>query len=352
MRSKYILSQIILLSLVGICLVGSIVGQQTRAITPVDSASDSGLGGGNAIEGTVLLPSGQQLDRRIRVRLATMTKGDTSSMTDDHGKFVFRSLVGGDYTIVIDGEKEFEPVSHPVSILQFRGAPSQVALVSIKLTARRDIEPKAGVVNAELVNVPPKALEFYNKALELSKERDHKGAIEQLQQAVKEFPDFMLGYNEMGYQYLKITDYEKAAEAFQNALKIKSDAIMPLINYGIVLTCQNKFKEAEVELRKAIKLDEKSAVAHYYLAYSVANQSRFDEGEKEFLNAIKLGGDLMKEAHRYLAIIYSSRGDKKHQIAELETYLQLAPNVTDAEQLRTLLQKLKGGDSTAAKPNP
>lgn len=233
------------------------------------------------------------------------------------------------------------------------GIPAQVYNVSIRLILKKNESQKPEVINAELANIPPKAVEFYNKALELSKERDHKGAIEQLELAIKEFPGFIIGYNEIGYQYLLLTEYEKAAQAFQSALKIKPDAILPLTNYGIVLTCQNKFKEAEVELRKVIKLEEKSAVAHYYLAYSIANQSkfdevqkkflnnRFDEAEKEFLNAVKYGGDSMKEAHRYLAVIYSSKGDKKHQIAELETYLQLAPNAADAEQLRSLVKKLK-----------
>lgn len=303
---------------------------------------DTGLGGNNSIEGNVILSSGQRLDRRIRVRLVTMTKGDQTSMTDEYGKFYFRGLVNGDYTVTIDGEKEFEPISHRVSIIVLRGSPPQNYMVSIRLTIKKDTEPKAGVVNAELSNVPPKAVELYNKALELSKQNDHKGAIEQLQAAIKEYGDFVLGYNEMGYQYMKLTDYEKAEAAFQSALKINPDALLPLTNHGIVLNCLNKFPEAEKELRKAIKINDKLPVTHYWLAYSIANQNRFDEAEKEFLLAAKLGGPEMKEAHRYLAIIYSSKGDKKRQIAELETYLLLAPTAADAEQLRKLLQQLKG----------
>lgn len=55
----------------------------------------------------------------------------------------------------------------------------------------------------------------------------------------------------------------------------------------------------------------------------------------------KLGGPEMKETHCYLAIIYSSKGDKKRQLAELETYLLLAPTAADAEQLRKLVAQLK-----------
>ena len=49
----------------------------------------------------------------------------------------------------------------------------------------------------------------------------------------------------------------------------------------------------------------------------------------------------MKEAHRTLAIIYNSRGDKKQAIVELEAYLKLNPTAPDAEQLRKALEQLK-----------
>jgi Tfp pilus assembly protein PilF len=71
---------------------------------------------------------------------------------------------------------------------------------------------------------------------------------------------------------------------------------------------------------------------------------RFDEAEKELVSAVKSGGDEMKEAHRYLAIIYSSRGDKKRAASELEIYLRLAQHAPDAEQLRSVMKQLKSSN--------
>jgi regulator of sirC expression with transglutaminase-like and TPR domain len=42
----------------------------------------------------------------------------------------------------------------------------------------------------------------------------------------------------------------------------------------------------------------------------------------------------MKEAHRLLAIIYTSRGAKKQAASELESYLKLAPDAPDAEEAK------------------
>ena len=57
--------------------------------------------------------------------------------------------------------------------------------------------------------------------------------------------------------------------------------------------------------------------------------------------SLKLGKEQMKEAHRILAIIYSSRGAKKQAAQELQTYLKLAPDTQDAEQLREMIRRLK-----------
>ena len=64
-------------------------------------ATETGLGGGNVITGMVLLSTGQRLERRIPIRLQTMTRGDRVATSDEYGNFAFRGLVTGDYTVVI-----------------------------------------------------------------------------------------------------------------------------------------------------------------------------------------------------------------------------------------------------------
>ena len=76
----------------------------------------------------MLLQAGQRLQRRVTIRLQTMTKGDRVVMTDDYGNFAFRGLMSGDYTIVIDKEKDFQPFSqigHHHSATRFPAAELQ-----------------------------------------------------------------------------------------------------------------------------------------------------------------------------------------------------------------------------------
>ena len=304
-------------------------------------AGDTGLGGANTITGMVLVPSGQRLERRITIRLQTMTRGDRVTMTDDYGKFAFQGLVSGDYTVVIDKEKEYEPYTQQVQIRQFRGFPAQLYNMNIRLEFKGRAGAKPGVLNAEFANVPPSARAYYDNAVEQAKKGDHRAAIEQLKLAIKEYPSFTLAFNELGVQYLKLNQLENADEAFQAALKIVPDAFGPLTNRGIANFMMKRYGEAVPILRKALAKNDQSAVGHYFLGQALANLGLFEDAEKELLASLKLENEKMKEAHRILAIIYASRGAKKQAAEELEAYLKLAPDAPDAEKLRDKIRQLK-----------
>jgi Flp pilus assembly protein TadD len=317
-----------------------------QGIPPGSSSTDTGFGGANTIGGTVLTSTGQRAERRIPVRLQTMTRGDRITTTDEYGNFVFRGLPSGEYTIVINKEKDFEPLVQPVTIIQPRGMPPQTYNLSLRLTLKSGTTTRPSVINAEFAKIPKRAQDMFNKALELAKTGETSEAIHQLQGAITEYPEFMLAYNEMGVLYMKRNELQKADDSLQAAIKIEPKAFMPKMNRGIVLVMQKRYAEAETLLREVVKVKQDLAVGHYFLGQAVAYLGNFDEAEKELLKAIELGGDEMKEAHRLLAIIYSSRGDKKNAITELETYLKLVPTTPDAEQLKKVIQRLKGVDSS------
>jgi len=314
-----------------------------RGMMGTDSG-DPGTGGNFIIQGTVFLPAGHRVDRPIRVRLFTPTRGTITTMTDDNGVFSFRRLAPGSYSVVIDAEKEFEDVNEQVNIVQaFRTGSSteNVIMVQIRLKAKSATSFKPEVMNAELANVPKTALQLYNQSLELGQAGKPKDAIEKLKQAIAEYPNFMLAFNEMGIEYLKLNELGKAEEALRHALKISPDSPIPLMNHGIVLTHMGKFEPAVSELQQALKQRDQSANGHFYLGQALANLGRFGEAEEHLTRAIALGGDEVKDAHRFLGAIYLQRGERERGVAELETYLKLAPKARDAEQVRQIVRQNK-----------
>ena len=265
-------------------------------------------------------------------------------MTDDNGVFSFRRLAPGAYSLVIDAEKEFETVNEQLNIGQgFRPGNQSEAMipVQIRLKPKAAASFKPEVMNAELANVPKTAMQLYNQALELAQAGKSKDAIDELKQSITEYPNFMLAFNEIGVQYLRLNEFSKADEALRSALKISPDSAIALMNHGIVLTHMGKFEPAVSELENGLKQKEQSANGHFYLGQALANLGRFGEAEQHLTRAVALGGDEVKDAHRFLGAIYLQRGERERGVAELETYLKLAPKANDAEQVRQIVRQNK-----------
>ena len=315
-------------------------GRAAGQIVPGEGL-DTGLGGGNSITGVVYDPFGQKLSRRIQVRLSTMTRGDRISMTDDNGTFQFRGLVAGTYLLTIDKEKDFEPYSQSISIIQMRGGPVQTLHYNVRLRSRVSGDAKPSVVDASFAALPESGRALYTSAQELANKGDHLGAVRNLTLLTRDFPRFMNGFNDLGVSYLKLNEIGKAEMAFRAALEIEPNAPAPLVNYGITLVTLKRYAEAETILMKAGNLKGPIATVHYFLGQALANQGKFTEAEKELNSALKLGGDQMNEGRRVLAVIYASRGERKKAANELERYLKVNPKAADAQQLSERIDQLK-----------
>jgi tetratricopeptide (TPR) repeat protein len=322
-----------------ICLIWNLSAQIAGGLNETNSTN---WGGNNYIAGTVFFPDGSRLNTRLPIRLQSMNKGEVIVSTDDSGRFVFSRLPNGTYTLVFAGDQEFERFSQDVEIELPRDSLGQTFTMTIRLRYKAKTDLKPGVINAENANVPKKALDFYNKGVELARSKDIKGAIKQFKLAVAEYPDFVNAYNELGTQYMFLNDLEKAEEALRLALKSKPEAVEPMMNLGIVLFRQQRFIDAESVLRSALKIDEKSAIGHFYLGRLLTRLEHYDEAEKELNLAMSLSKNKMIEVHRMLANVYLGKDDYQRAADELETYLRLNPTAQDAEKLRTVLAQLRG----------
>lgn len=314
--------------------------------------TNTNLGGNNFIVGTVFWPSGRPINVRMAIKLASMTKGDIMANTDDNGQFIFSKVGAGNYFIVIDGEQDFEPLAQAVDISTSRNPVPQTYNVSVRLRDKTKSGMKPAVIDQASLGIPKRASEFFKKAGALSAAGDHKGAVEQLEHAIAEYPGFFDAYNELGVQYMQLNDLAKADATLQLALKIKANGFEPLVNRGITLFRLKRYPDAETSLRAAIAAKEQSAVAHYYLGRTQIGLEKYDAAETELNQAIKIGGDDMKEGHRMLANLFIQKGDDRNAVKELEIYLKLAPGAPDAANLRKVINQLKTPGPASPKPRP
>lgn len=305
----------------------------------MNETTATNLGGRHFITGTVFLPSGTPAGSRMRIRLSSM-KGEIVTTTDETGKFVFSGVSNGTYTVSVDQDDQFETATSEVEIQQSRAAQSQPFNVMLRLRSRIKASVKPSVLKAENAGVPQAATTLYEKAIGLSKKGDHKEAVEQLKLALAAYPHYLLALNELGVQLIKMNQLDEADGYLQAALKIKPDAYEPLVNRGILLVRLKRNADAETELRKALSVND-TAIVHFFLGRVAAGNKKFDAAENEFTLSLTMGGEEMKEAHRMLASISLEKGDDKRALAELETYLKLAPNAPDADKLRETVDQLR-----------
>lgn len=310
-----------------------------------------GTGGRHTIQGRIYLPSGRQVDSGIKVRLESAAAGTLSVLTDANGAFVFRSLIPGSYTIVVEAGDEYEAMRESVFIDENRsgqvrstsGTTPRIFTVPIYLRLKRSQTTigKPEVVNADLASAPKVAQEHYAKALELGRSGNAKEAIEQLKKALAIYPEFVLALNELGVQHLKIGQPDKAVDVLQAALKLFPEAFSPRLNYGIALFQKKEFAAAQTALQAALQRNESSPGAHLYLGLTLINLQNHEAAEKELQRAISVGGKDMSLAHYYLGGIYWAQRQYQRAADELETYLSLVPQSPDSERLRTTIKELR-----------
>jgi cytochrome c-type biogenesis protein CcmH/NrfG len=339
--------RLLFLGAIFVCSAVLTMGQIAGGLT---ETTNTRLGGNNYIVGTVYSPDGVPINTRMRIKLTSPEWGDILATTDDRGRFVFSGVGSGVYTIVIDREKEYESVSEQVEIVRNRSTVPETYSVTIRLRAI-DVKSttKPSVISAANAGVPKKALDFYEKASKLAREKDYRGAIKELESAVAEYPSYVNALTMIGILHLRLNDLEDADKAFKAALKINPEAYDPLLNRAITLFRLSRFKDAEKILRDALKVKPESSAAYYYLGRTLNKLNRNDEAEKAFLACIKMNPVDFKEAHRLLAAIYLDRGASQRVVEELETYLKLVPTAPDAEQLRKVIEQSK---ASSPRPQP
>ena len=300
-------------------------------------------GGRHVIQGRVYTPDGKPAVS-IKIRLESTNFIGGSTQTDNDGNFRFSGLEAGAYTVRAEVGKEYELAVESVAIDREITSGPRTVMVPIYLRLKGTpggSNPAAS--NPGLAGVPKPAVDLYHQAIESGKKNDSKKAIEQLKQAIELHPNFALALNEMGVQYLKLNQSDKAVEPLSKAVKLTPDASGPRLNYGIALWNTKKFAEAEAELREVLKKAETSQSAHYYLGLALLSQKKMDDALPEFERTVALGKgkDDIAMAHYYLGGILWGKKDYKRAADELETYLKLAPQAPNAEQIRSTVKELR-----------
>jgi Flp pilus assembly protein TadD len=294
-----------------------------------------------SISGQVVLPSGHQVNTRIRITLTGYRLTPSTTYTDNKGRFSFQGISDGIYSVQVEGESNlYEPVSQEVRVIYGASSP---LLITLREKAGAANRSKAGVVSVGELDeqVPDEAKKEFEKGAELSDKGKFQDAIERFKKALAILPNYLRARNSLGVQYLKLGRWAEATEQFEKAIQINPKALGPRQNIASALIEQKKYAEAIEHLNQALSIDSSSPTAHLYAGIASLGVDEIDQAERELSTALSLGGADYSNAHFYLALVYVKKGQRELAIRELNAYLEKLPKGEKAPRARQLLEKLK-----------
>lgn len=166
----------------------------------------------------------------------------------------------------------------------------------------------------------------------LEQQEHFEQALEQYRMAIESGTDYYAAINRRGIVLNKLGRHREATDSFIKASEMAPSNAHLFNNLGFSLYLENRLPEAEIALGRSIDIRPDFGKARMNLAVVLAKLGRYQEALEQFA---QVGGEA--DAHFNLAVIQTDAGDYLAAIEQLNTALELNPELDEArDQLRTI----------------
>ena len=224
-------------------------------------------------------------------------------------------------------------------------------------------------INAAAYNAPKDARKAYEKGLEAVKAGNSAIARQQFEKAVQVYPKFTIAWFQLGKVLQKQNEKTAAHSAFTRATSIDSKYLPPYLSLShFALDAQDWPQVLDLTGHilaldplnyarvKGYILDLDSfdyAEAYFYNATANFHLDKLDAAEKSGLQAAHLDvRPRFPQLHLLLADIFIKKHDNARAATELQTYLDLVPHDSNAEELHDQITKLQNSAAAASVSEP
>ena len=282
----------------------------------------------------------------VYARLHGATTPFTMSAEGDlNGRFRFRRLAAGTYTLVVS-EPGHAEVRRTVEVSPTLANSKGQVNVTIDLrqseSDSRDALERRAKVSVRDLAIPNEARREYEQADKSLERRDVAGATAHLERAVKFAPNFSMAWNHLGTIAYQTGQYVLAESDFRKALDADPNAYEPIVNLGGVLINLGKLDEALERNLDAVRQRPNDALANSQLGMAYFYRNDMDLAEKYLKRAKEIDPAHFSHPQRLLSEIHIKRGERAAAAAELEDLLTRHPDLADAAKIKETISRLRG----------
>lgn len=159
-----------------------------------------------------------------------------------------------------------------------------------------------------------KAKEFFNQGVKFQKENNEYGAIGAFQTAIKEDPNYIDAYINLGTIYFNKKEYDNALKQFKTATEKDATSKDAFANLGRVQYKMRRYLEAEESFKAAIALDGNDAQLYKDLGNTYYRKKNYKEAVAAYNKCHEMGnGDYI--SYYYAGKSYEKLDDNTNAIA-------------------------------------
>ena len=300
----------------------------------------SGASVDRMISGRLLYDNGEfSCDRCVVNLLMGGVRPVASTYADLSGRFSFRSVNRGSYTIQLDLEG-FEPVNYEIDVGTGVGYETNVTIMLVRKPVIIVRDEKHVIDASEMIErFPKKAVEAYKKGLDQKKKSTNDQAIKQFEQAIRIAPEFYQAHNELGLAYKQAGRFEDAERAFLKAHEVNDSSADPLVNLTSLYIDENKNDRAVETGEEAVKKNSRSASAFFNLGMALYKLAMLDRAENALKKALELAPK-MASVRLMLANVYLKARNRDKLMEQLDSYLAENPKGEMRQTVEEMREKL------------
>jgi tetratricopeptide (TPR) repeat protein len=267
-----------------------------------------------------------------------------STLSDDAGRFQFKKLLPGAYTISV-----FQPLRgearKTIEVGPAMADPHGKVRLDLRLTEADwvygDPTRRRNAVSASELTIPDRAQDEYDEARKALQRHDSTAALQHLERAVKLAPQYADAWNELGTIAYQTQQFARAEECFRESLWLDPTAFEPLVNLGGVLITLHRVDEAWQYNGYAVLARPDDALANSQMGLTYFEMGSFDLAIRHLEKARRIDPAHFSHPQLVLAEIHLRRGENAKAAEAMEDFLKYHPDWPQAEKMREKIEELR-----------